>query len=389
MNGRNDLKLGRIAGIEVRLNWTILIIAALLTITLATTILPAQASGFPSGAYFVAGLLGAFALLGSILAHEMAHAIVARRNGVKVDGITLWLFGGVARLDGEAPDPAAEARIAGVGPATSVGLAVLGAGAAIGTALLGASDLMVALLWWLAIINAVLAVFNMLPGAPLDGGRLLHAFLWARHGDRIRATVTASRAGKALGYGLIAFGFFEVFAFGSFGGIWTALIGWFLVGAAGQEASWTIAKHSLDGLTVGDVMGPRPVVAPDWITVSDFIDTFVVPTRASLFVLQGFDGVPSGVVSIDDLHKAPAPARSTTRIRAVATPIEDDLIVAPSQPAEDVYASSLGTAGRTWRAVVVNAGQLVGIVTANDIAQAIKRHRLLGKKPPTPTSTLV
>ena len=223
----------------------------------------------------------------------------------------------------------------------------------------------------------------MLPGAPLDGGRLLHAFLWNRHGDRTRATVSASKAGKFVGYGLIAFGVVELFFYGAFGGIWTALIGYFLVGAATQEATMSVAKDALEGLTVGDVMGPRPLVAPDWLPVAEFIDTYVVPTDAELFVLEAFDGSLSGVVTLDELQQVPREAQSDLRVRGVAQPLEGAQIVDPARPADELYVAASSTPGRTWKAVVVSGGRPVGVVTTSDLARAIKRRRLLGRRAPT------
>jgi len=188
---------GRIAGIRVGINWSVLVIFALIAYGLAGQYLPRVYPREGVAAYVVAGVTAAVVFVASLLAHEIAHALVAWRNGVSVEGITLWLFGGVARLSGEAPSPGAEVRIAGVGPLVSLVLGLgFGAAAAIAAAA-GVSGLALAALEWLGGVNIALAVFNVVPAAPLDGGRLLRAVVWWRTGDRRKATAVASRAGRA------------------------------------------------------------------------------------------------------------------------------------------------------------------------------------------------
>jgi Zn-dependent protease len=232
---RTSIPLGRFFGIPVGLSWSVLVIAGLLTLSLGTALLPASAPGASSTAYLVAAAAAAVLFFGSLLAHELAHAVVARRNGLQVEGITLWLLGGVARLGSEARSAGAELRIAAVGPATSFAL-----GAGFGAAALAADAfvlpaLVVAVLGWLALINALLGGFNLLPAAPLDGGRILAGALWAGHGDPYRARETAGRAGRVVGFGLIVFGILGFLTPIPFGGLWTALVGWFIVSMATAE----------------------------------------------------------------------------------------------------------------------------------------------------------
>lgn len=249
----DDVRLGRIAGFPVAMNWSVLVIVALLTWSLADMSFPHAAPGHSTATYWAAGLLGAAVFFGSLLAHELAHALAARRAGVEVKGLTLWLFGGVATLGGEPPTSRADFRIAIVGPATSLGLA--GAFAAIAFALdgIGAAHLVVAVAGWLSGINLVLGVFNLIPGAPLDGGRVLRAFLWHRHGDRDRATISAARAGSVVGYVLIGLGVLELLVGAGFGGLWFAFIGWFILSAARAEEAGVVTRRALDRLLVRDV----------------------------------------------------------------------------------------------------------------------------------------
>src|SRR5713226_6013700 len=231
-----NLSLGRIAGIHVGLNWSLLVVAALIAWSIATGILPAAAPGQTSAAYWTAGVVSAFVYLASLLAHELAHSIVATRRGVKVEGITLWLFGGVSRFSSESSSPGAQAWITFVGPLTSLLLGVLFllVGAVVGgganSALLSAS------LAWLGYINILLGVFNLLPAFPLDGGRILQSLIWRSTGDRLRATRIAARIGMAFAFLFIAYGLITFFAAGSLiGGVWSIFLGWFLLSGARAE----------------------------------------------------------------------------------------------------------------------------------------------------------
>ncbi len=231
----DDIKLGRLAGFPLAMNWSVVIIAGLLTWSLATTSFPHHAAGHTELTYWLIGFGTAVVFFASLVAHELAHALVARHHEVEVTGLTLWLFGGVAHLASEPSTPRADFRIAIAGPATSLGLAVGFQLVALGAQALGIAHLLVEAATWLAGINLMLGLFNLLPGAPLDGGRILRAFLWRRHGDWPRATVFAARAGSIVAWVLIGFGVLEFFAGTSMGGLWLVFIGWFVLSAARAE----------------------------------------------------------------------------------------------------------------------------------------------------------
>jgi Zn-dependent protease len=234
----DSIHLGRILGIRVGVNWTLVIAFALIAFTLATGILPGQVPGDIELAYVAAAVACAGLFFASLLVHELAHAVVARRLGVQVHGITLWLFGGVARLRGESPSPGIEARIAVVGPLASVGLAALFFGIDGGLQLTGGWDrwpLIGVGAQWLWLANLTIALFNLVPAYPLDGGRLLRALLWKRFGSRLRATTVAARGGRIFGYLMIAAGVIGFFVSQSIGSLWTLLLGWFLYSASRTE----------------------------------------------------------------------------------------------------------------------------------------------------------
>ncbi|PWR16562.1 site-2 protease family protein, partial [Micromonospora sicca] len=206
---RASFRLGRIAGVPVGVNWSVLVIFLLIAWGLAANQFPRAYPDRPALAYAAAGLSAAVVFFLGLLAHEVAHAVIAKRNGIAVEGITLWLFGGVSELRGEARDPGAELRIAGIGPLVSLIIGLFFGGIAMLLALAGAHGLLLGSLAWLAGINILLAIFNVLPAAPLDGGRLLRAAVWKATGDRTKASVVAARAGWVLGALLIGLGLWQ------------------------------------------------------------------------------------------------------------------------------------------------------------------------------------
>jgi Zn-dependent protease len=231
-----SVHFGRIRGIRIGANWSLFPIFFLIAWSLAVVLLPAAAPGFTGWGYWVFALLTTAGFYAGLVAHELSHAIVAQRHGVLVKRIVLWMFGGVAQLEGDTPDARAELQVAAAGPAASLTIAALAALLAWLLGIIGASSLIVAAVWWLAGINALLAAFNLLPAFPLDGGRILRAALWHRWSDRMRATAVAAKVGQVAGYGLVAIGLLEFLAGGgAFGGLWLALVGWFITVAARQQ----------------------------------------------------------------------------------------------------------------------------------------------------------
>jgi Zn-dependent protease len=227
--------LGTILGIEIRVDWSVAFVFALLTWGLATTSFPALAEGYKTSEYWAAASLTTVVFMGSLLAHETSHSLVARRRGIRVRDITLWLFGGVATLEGEARTPRADFAIAIAGPAASVAIGVVAGAIGAVLALVHASALVVAAVFWLGAINIVLALFNLVPAAPLDGGRVLRAWLWHRSGDHDAAAIKAARAGHTFGWILVGLGIIEFMAGGDIGGLWFILLGWFLTNASRAE----------------------------------------------------------------------------------------------------------------------------------------------------------
>ena len=358
----------RIAGFRVRVGWGAAAAAALIGWSLATGMFPATSPGHTAAAYWIAGLATAGLFLASVLAHELGHALVARLSGLQVQDITLWIFGGVARIHGDAASPTTALRIAAVGPLVSLGLAVGFGLAAAALPLVGLGGLPAVVALWLAGMNAVLAVFNLLPGAPLDGGRILRALLWRRHGDRARAGVTAARAGQVIGVALVALGVLQLFL-GSGGGVWNGLVGWFVYAAARAEGGQAELERGFGHLRVGDVMLPDPPPGPAWFTVEAFLGAHAARHRLPAFPLQEFDGRPAGLVTLAALLRVPPEQRQAVRVSVVATPAAQVVTARPDEPVLELL-RRLAQRGQRWALVADDAGHLVGMVDPDDLARA-------------------
>lgn len=367
-----NLSLGRIAGIHVGLNWSLLVVAALIAWSLATGILPSASPGQTSGAYWTAGVVSAFLFLVSLLAHELAHSIVAMRRGVRVEGITLWLFGGVSRFSSDTSSPGAQALITFVGPLTSL---VLGALFYLVSAAFGGGahpGLLSATLAWLGYINILLGVFNLLPAFPLDGGRLLQSLIWLRTGDRLRATSIAARIGMVFAFLLIAYGLASFLLAGNLiGGIWSVFLGWFLLTAARSEEASGLIRQALSGISVAEVMTPNPVQAPDDISVEDALHRYVLASRHSTFPTHDAVDRLSGLLTMAALKNVAPDARAATLVKEVACPLDRVSIASPADPVNNLLGLPEGCSeGRT---LVVDGGRLVGIISPSDISRLVQR----------------
>jgi len=366
-------RLGRIGGVAVVASWTVFVIVWLMMWSLAQYILPELAPGYAEGVYWAVGLLAALGLLASILAHELSHAQVANRHGVPVEEITLWMFGGLARLSSQARDAGTELRIALAGPAMSLTIGAACLTLAAVAAALGGPDLLTAAVGWLGGVNVVLAVFNLLPGAPLDGGRVLTAILWRRWGDQARARKAAAHAGQVVGQMLIALGVVE-FALGAgVGGLWLALIGWFLTTAAHAEATHVDMAATFEGVRVADVMTTDVRSVESARTVDDFVHHEAITAHVSSFPVVDRDGRLEGLVTLRRLRQLPRTVWATTTLGEVAVPLDRLAVAEPDELLVDVLSRAGAGDGRV---LVVDGHRVVGIVTPTDVTAAVERLSL-------------
>ena len=378
---RDSIRLGRIAGISVGLDWTVILVAWLIAWSLASGLLPAEVPGLDAIAYWAAALLVAALFFASLLAHELAHAVVATRQGLHVEGITLWLLGGVARLRGEAKTPGAEALIAGVGPLTSLAVAVpfIAVGAALDAA--GSAPIAAASASWLGRVNLIIGVFNLLPGAPLDGGRLARAVFWRLRGDPLRATVWATFLGRLLGYGLVLLGLLELFIGVSLGGLWFIILGIFLVFAAGAERRQAELSAALAQVRVRDAMTADPPVVPVGLTVDVLADA--VPGRKDApgtWLAADPDGTVVGVLGTERIRALSTARRRETRVAELITPVDSLPVTSPDERLLDLLERLPDEA--ELRAVVRSDGQVVGLMTPAGVARAIEASQGRGRRRP-------
>jgi Zn-dependent protease len=364
------VRLGTYAGIPVGIHWSVAVIFGLVTWELADIVLPSAYAG-TRATYWVTALVAAVLFFGSLLAHEVSHAVVARHHGVAVRSITLWLFGGVAQLEGEAHTAGADFRIAAVGPGTS--LLLVGTFAAVEALMnaAGVHGLAGAVPSWLWKMNLLLAAFNLIPAAPLDGGRILRAGLWARSGDRTRATVIAARIGRGFGIVLVVVGFALFVGYDDLYGLWPAFLGWFLFVAARAEESAAMTRRGLRGLQVGNVMTAQPPAIASSTSVAELVHRHLPWYRTDAVAVVGPTGWLEGILPLDRIRTLPPLSHADTRIGDLAVPIWAALVARPEEPVEDLM-KRMAAAGGAPAVVLDASNRLAGIVTAANLDRAIQ-----------------
>jgi Zn-dependent protease len=367
MPGRS-FRVGRIAGIPVGVSPLWLVIVALITWTLGADYFPEQVHGIGALAAYGLGLASALLLFASILAHELGHALVARRRGIEVDEIDLWLLGGVSRLRGEAHTPGDELRFALAGPAVT---AVLCACFALAAVLLPASTpaAVSALVEYQALVNGAVLVFNLMPAFPLDGGRVLRSLLWRRSGELARASETAASIGRGFGYVLIALGLLEILN-GLPEGLWLALIGFFITAAAGAQAEGGKMQAALSGLRVRDLMSTPVFSIPAEMPAGQAGREFFMVLRFTSFPVVDRAGRALGLVSLGQIEALSPEQRRLRRVGDVA--VRDDALLVRG---EDDLLSLLDRPAfaRIGRAVVVDdLARPVGMLSMTDIQRALR-----------------
>ena len=363
------IRLGKVFGIEIGFNWSLVFIFALVAWTLAASVLPFDVPGQPALAYWVAGVTGAVVFYACLLAHELSHALVAKRMGVKVAGITLWLFGGVSQLEGEPNSARSEALITIVGPLTSLALALLAFLLAIVASAVAGAGLITDLLSWLAFINLALGLFNLVPAFPLDGGRLLSSVFWWRTGSRARGVHSAVRVGRVLAYLMIVLGLFLLLSGAVLNGVWIAFIGWFLLSAASAEESGVTMKALLQSVPVSAAMTSPVITVPDWYTVGQFLSSVASQYHFTTYPLLDPSGRLSGVVRLGQLVRIPESDRERLHLRDCARPLNE---IPTAQLNEDLAAlvERVGTEFDR-RVLVFDGGALVGIISPVDLARIV------------------
>ena len=358
-------RIARVFGIPIYLHATWFVVFLLVALTLNATIAAEAPAVRPLARWFAAGST-ALLFFGSILFHELAHSLLARRHRLPVRSITLFFFGGVAVIERDAPTPRAELEIAIVGPIASALLALGFSGLARVFAAGSADALMFA---WLGRINLSVAVFNLLPGLPLDGGRVLRAWLWARHSDAARATRLAARVGQTLAYGLIGLGAAAALSGGSaIGGLWLAFIGWFLLTASAANVRQAQIDASLEGLRARDLLS-RDIA---WLDAAASVGSFArdLVMRGRRWALVGTPGIASGIVTISDIKRVAARDWDLTPVSSIATPMQAVVTSPPDASIRELL--QLMGSREVNQIPIIEGERIVGAVTREAVVQAIQ-----------------
>lgn len=375
-----SIRLGRVAGIEIDANWSVLFIFVLITWSLASSVLPSTSPHQSAVAYWVIGVIGGIIFYGCLLAHELAHSIVARRNGVQVSAITLWLFGGVSQLSGEPRTAGIEALITFVGPLTSIVLALVFFLLTVVASSIGSLPLVVGLLSWLALLNLILGVFNLIPAFPLDGGRLLDSFFWWRSGSRQRGVHAAVQVGRVFSFLFIALGILEFFTGQVFNGLWIAFIGWFLLSAAGAEEASTASRGLLQSVPVSSAMSAPVVTLADSMTVDEFLRSEAVHHRFTTYPLHSSSGALSGVVRLNQIVRAASRGDLNRSLGQLALPMSDMPTTRPDESLAAVVQRVGSNLDR--RVLVLDGGKLVGILSPNDVTRIVTVRQAMASRSP-------
>lgn len=374
---RASLTLGKLFGIPIRINYTWFLILALLTFSLATGFRDVQ-QGLAPALYWIVGFVGSLLFFGSVLAHELAHSLVARAQGTPVRDITLFLFGGVASIESEADMPLKELLMAGVGPATSLLLAAVFGGL---SWLVGSlSALAGAFFAQLAVVNGLLAAFNLLPGLPLDGGRILRAVVWKLTRNYRRATGIASIAGRAISFLMIIGGL--VWSYTSlqagqlnWNGLWFIFIGWFMDNAATQSYQQVLLREALRGVTVADLMTSDCTRVPRALSVAELVDHHVLQQGRRCFLVADEERL-SGMVTVHSVRSLPREQWLNTPISEIMIPYQE---LAVARPDEDAWTVLMRMDQRNVNQMPVEEdGRLLGLLSRENLLHYVRTRAELG-----------
>jgi Zn-dependent protease/CBS domain-containing protein len=360
----SSLTLGRIAGIRIGVHWSWLVVVVLIVWTLSTGVFPSTNPDLGDGAHFAMAVVAAVLFFASVLLHELGHALQAQRERMEIEGITLWLFGGVAAFKGSFASAGAELRVAIAGPVVSLLLGIL----FVLIALVGLPEAADGVAAWLGYVNLSLLVFNLIPAVPLDGGRILHALLWGRRDDFAWATRVAAGIGRGFGYVLIAGGVALFIFESSFSGAWLAFLGWFLLAAASGEARFAAARQALSGLRVRDLMVPDPVTVTPDLTLGQFMDDIVSRRRYTTYpVVEG--GRAVGLLPFRCVAEVSRGEWDVRQVRDCMLGLDDVTVLAEDEEAVDALVELSQTSLN--RGLVLDGDRLTGLLSITDLAHAL------------------
>jgi Zn-dependent protease len=368
-----SFRIGKIAGIEIDVNVSWIIILVLLTVSLATGWFRQLYPGWSTATYWLIAFLSSLLLFVSVLLHELAHSLVARRRGLPVKSITLFIFGGVSNIEREPPSPGIEFQLAFVGPLTSIIIGVICF--LLQVPLRGSNSPLEGILFYLAVSNLLLGVFNLIPGFPLDGGRVLHSIIWKLTGSMRQASRVATITGQVIAYLFILIGIWIFFAGDILDGIWFGFIGWFLLSAAQSANAQGMLTSVLRGVTVGEVMNPKPTTVPADISLQHLVDAYFLPSGLRYALVMQADHLV-GLMTLSDIRHIPREQWGQVPVSTAMIPLSRLHVVSPRQSLNEVFPFM---ADRDVNELpVVDNGALVGILSRDAIVQYLEVRRSLG-----------
>jgi len=362
------ISLFSLFGFDVKIDASWLLLAALISWTLAEGVFPALTPGWTAGTYWWMAVAVTIGLFFSIVFHETSHSLVARRFGIHIRGITLFVFGGVAEMEGEPESPRAEFLMAVAGPISSLFLAAILFGLVEAAGRFNAPEPVAGVLWYLAYINGLLASFNLVPAFPLDGGRMLRAGLWAWRRDITWATRIAASAGNLFGLLLILLGVVEIFRGNFVSGIWQFLIGTFLRGAAAMAYRQTLAQQLFAGFQVGEVMNQNPLVVSPDLTIAELVEDYVYRYHDREFPVVK-DGIIVGCIGTRQVARLEKPRWPTVSVRQAMTACTEADTIQPNRRALDAF-TKMSSSGRS-RLFVTADKRLVGVLSMQDLMEIL------------------
>ncbi len=370
---RNSIRIASIGGISINIDASWILIFILVTWTLAGGYFPQEHPDWSPVLYWTVGLITSLLFFGSVLAHELAHSFVARARGLPVGDITLFIFGGVAQLGEEPETPATEFVMALVGPLTSIVLGILFG--AVSLLARGVSEPLAALTGYLALVNVILGFFNLIPGFPLDGGRVLRSILWQGTGSLQKSTRWASLAGQVVAYLFILWGIWRIFGGDWVGGLWTALIGWFLENAARTSYRQLTVRNLLAGHKVSEVMSRECLEVGASLTLDELVNEHLLPSGARCFpVVEG--GLVRGLLTLHNIKGVPQDQWGFTTVGQVMTPLQELQRVRPD---EELWTAMQNmTTDGVNQLPVMDDGRLLGMLGRDNIVSFIKIKGELG-----------
>jgi len=365
-------RIGRVFGIDIEIDYTWFIIFFIIVIGLSTNWLAKYLPDVSVGLRWLIAALTTILFFASVLLHELSHSVVALRSGIKISGITLFLFGGMSKMTDEPKSPGVEFRMAIAGPLMSLVLAVFFFAAAFLLRSGPGGVVFSTVFRWLGIVNGMLAAFNLLPGFPLDGGRVLRAGLWYWKASLGDATRIASSFGQGIGLMMIVGGIFIFFTSGDFTALWLAFIGWFLMQAAQQSYRQLVLRQALSGVPVSSVMTQDLDVVPADITLDQVVQDFIMARNHPAFPVQDGDEL-LGLLCLNDIRSVPRDQWHVVTARQTTPPLSEKNTIAPSSDAWDALIRM--SSEDCGRLVVIEDGRLRGIVSRTDIMR-LMHHRL-------------